>query len=211
MALSANGRQSGSLPENAGSAPAEATIFDCQKVCRKCGQLKHGSLFSAKIVSGHEYLRSNCRKCEHKREKAMPSHKERSKRTVRNQGRRRKEERKDSSSIYKHIYYDARRSDKRHGRKNDLELEFIRAKVAGECQYCGESEIRMTLDRIDNSLGHLKDNVVPCCIRCNYIRGNIPYDAWLKMVPGVREARIAGLFGAWIGGIKGYKEIVFMG
>jgi hypothetical protein len=57
----------------------------------------------------------------------------------------------------------------------------------------------MTLDRKDNDRGHTQDNVVPACIRCNYIRRHTPYEAWLCMVPGVRRARKEGFFGDWTG------------
>ena len=30
-----------------------------------------------------------------------------------------------------------------------------------------------TLDRIDNNIGHNKDNVVICCLECNLKRGTI--------------------------------------
>jgi hypothetical protein len=55
----------------------------------------------------------------------------------------------------------------------------------------------MTLDRKDNSIGHLLDNVVPCCIRCNYIRRDMPFEAWLIVATGIRKAKELGLFGTW--------------
>lgn len=81
----------------------------------------------------------------------------------------------------------------------DLDLVFVREVIAKPCTYCGESETTMTLDRIDNSLGHSKANVVGACFRCNMIKSNMPYAAWLAIVPGVRKARKAGLFGSWGG------------
>lgn len=57
----------------------------------------------------------------------------------------------------------------------------------------------MSLDRIDNSKGHIQANVVPACIRCNYLRGSMPHEAWLNLVPTIRETRIKGLFGTWTG------------
>ncbi len=55
----------------------------------------------------------------------------------------------------------------------------------------------MTLDRLDNSKGHTKENVVPACYRCNMIKGNMPYEAWKFMVDGVKQARLANAFGEW--------------
>ena len=39
------------------------------------------------------------------------------------------------------------------------------------CHYCGDT-YRIGCDRIDNTKGHSKDNVVPCCYECNVARGN---------------------------------------
>jgi hypothetical protein len=60
----------------------------------------------------------------------------------------------------------------------------------------------MTVDRVDNDLGHLQSNVVPACVRCNHVRGQMPYEAWLMVAPGMRAAREAGLFGGWDGDLR---------
>jgi hypothetical protein len=99
----------------------------------------------------------------------------------------------------KWILTDSKQNDKRKGRQNDLTREFIRSELSKGCSYCGDAQCRMTLDRIDNSIGHLQSNVVPACLRCNYIRRDIPFEAWMIIVPAVREARIQGLFGTWDG------------
>ncbi len=98
------------------------------------------------------------------------------------------------------IMVDSRKTDKKAGRQNDLTREFVDALIVGGCAYCGENKLRMTLDRKDNSLGHLQSNVTPACVRCNYLRRDMPYDAWLEIAPAVREAKEKGLFGNWIGG-----------
>lgn len=42
-----------------------------------------------------------------------------------------------------------------------------------ECIYCGETDWRkLGCDRINNTKPHTKDNVVPCCQRCNKLRSN---------------------------------------
>ena len=96
------------------------------------------------------------------------------------------------------VLQDCRAADRKKGRpRGDLDLEFVREQLGKGCQYCGESEIRITLDRVDNKLGHVKSNVVPACIRCNYMRGSMPYGAWINIVPAVRNTRELGLFGDW--------------
>ena len=42
-----------------------------------------------------------------------------------------------------------------------------------ECEYCGGGldPAGTGLDRLDSSLGYERANVVPCCGRCNMIKG----------------------------------------
>lgn len=86
----------------------------------------------------------------------------------------------------------SKRSDAEKGYENNLTVEFVEAQFDEPCSYCGTTEIPPSLDRIDNDKGHTLDNVVPCCARCNYIRRDIPYAAWLLMVPGLKEAHEKG-------------------
>jgi hypothetical protein len=55
----------------------------------------------------------------------------------------------------------------------------------------------MSLDRIDNSKGHTMDNVLPACLRCNFMRADIPYVVWVKFIPALQEAERNGDFGDW--------------
>ena len=56
----------------------------------------------------------------------------------------------------------------------------------------------MTLDRNDNALGHLQSNVNPCCVKCNYIRRDLPYEVWELIVPALRIASERGMLDSWI-------------
>jgi hypothetical protein len=38
------------------------------------------------------------------------------------------------------------------------------------CQYCGDALDRIRLDRVDNSKGYTKENIVPCCFQCNRMK-----------------------------------------
>lgn len=90
-------------------------------------------------------------------------------------------------------------SDRAAGRDNDLDLEFIRSLIALPCSYCLRKTDRMSIDRIDNAIGHIKTNVVPACRRCNSIRNSMPIEAWLVVVQGIRIATESGSFGDWEG------------
>jgi len=58
------------------------------------------------------------------------------------------------------------------------------------CHYCLGSlnETGAGLDRIHNDLGHVCFNVVPCCRRCNRIKGHdLSYDEMMLLAPILRE------------------------
>jgi len=112
---------------------------------------------------------------------------------------RRKRLRAAGLELARWILEDARRWDKKHGFVCNLSRKEITELVTQPCTYCTETTIRMTLDRKDNTQGHVRDNVVPACIRCNYVRRNMPYEAWLLVAVGMRSAVEAKLFGAWTG------------
>jgi hypothetical protein len=98
------------------------------------------------------------------------------------------------------IWEDTRRSDRKKKKlKNDLTKEFIKVLISEPCSYCGEDKLQMTLDRIDNTKGHLQNNVLPCCVRCNLIRRDMPFDAWIELTDSLRRIQRLGMFKSWTG------------
>jgi hypothetical protein len=156
------------------------------KVCKTCGKPKPLDKFGP--LHGGKYRRGTCYVCWGKNRRRLAPEEERE--------YRRRRRRANPVQL---IWEDSRRSDKKKGLENDLTKEFIAEQIDKGCSYCGETELRMTLDRVDNGLGHTMDNVVPACIRCNYVRGNMPHEAWLCLRSGLRHARREGLFGDWTG------------
>jgi len=68
------------------------------------------------------------------------------------------------------IMNDCKRSDKRYNRGEcDLTAEWIVENIFSKpCVHCGESDWRkIGCNRLDNSKPHTKDNVEPCCWKCN--------------------------------------------
>lgn len=63
--------------------------------------------------------------------------------------------------------------DLKKGLKYDLCIDWFLENIAYKnCIYCGDKD-NIGCDRIDNSIGHIKGNVVPCCYTCNVVRNNI--------------------------------------
>ena len=54
----------------------------------------------------------------------------------------------------------------------DLDIDWMIENILNKpCYYCGDTH-RIGCDRIDNSKGHTKDNVIPCCYDCNCARND---------------------------------------
>jgi hypothetical protein len=93
-----------------------------------------------------------------------------------------------------------RKRDRQAGfSSTDLNYKTVEELISHPCSYCEETELTMTLDRINNNQGHMRANVVPACFRCQMLRGSMPYEAWLRIAKVVKEVRLEGLFGDWVG------------
>ena len=52
----------------------------------------------------------------------------------------------------------------------DLTIDWMKKNITSKpCTYC-ESIQNIGCDRVDNNIGHTKDNVIPCCTTCNTVR-----------------------------------------
>ena len=172
--------------------------FDVHR-CNECGETEETVNFNTRVVNGRTYKRHLCSSCDSKRSGRYPRNREVAKRAEIKQANKRKQERKSNINTHNYIWVDSRRLDKKRGLENDLTKDFIASMLKMGCCYCGETEGRITLDRIDNKLGHTKANVVPACIRCNYFRCDMPHAAWLLIAEAMRKAKDLGLFGDWSG------------
>jgi len=159
------------------------------KTCKKCQTPKPDTSFQ-KMNRGSG-RRSTCRKCKEDARMQNPN-------STRRLSLAKKKLRYAQVHVENRIVSGSKRSDKLHGRIGfDLTVDFVRELISKGCKYCGDTNLQMSVDRIDNNLAHTKENVNPACIRCNYVRGSMPYGAWLLLVPEVRRAREEGLFGDW--------------
>lgn len=58
------------------------------------------------------------------------------------------------------------------------------------CQYTPVDDLPNGLDRIDNTKGHILGNVLPCCLRCNMMKGSMSYTSTIsKMTDIVKNKR----------------------
>ena len=177
--------------------------------CKKCDVkiAEDGSNFSTRIVNGRRYYRHLCRKCFNRETKRRQAKKGTTQRYVSRASERIKEERKSGKFTAKYILTDSRKSDRKRGLENDLDIKFVAEMIADPCAYCGSTSDPMSLDRIDNSVGHLKANVNPSCRRCNWIRRDMPFEAWQAFLPTLKFVREQGLFEGWHAGPNKAKQL----
>lgn len=76
----------------------------------------------------------------------------------------------------------------------DVDIDWMIENILNKpCIYCGDTK-RVGCDRIDNNLGHTKDNVVPCCIECNTARNNyFTYEEMRRLgktIASIKEDRL---------------------
>lgn len=78
-----------------------------------------------------------------------------------------------NESSWKRIKRECKCRDKKYpiNSRYNLTDEELKNILNQSCFYCGDTE-NIGLDRINNSKGHCKNNVVPCCSLCNMVRGN---------------------------------------
>lgn len=72
----------------------------------------------------------------------------------------------------------------------DMDIDWMINNIMHKpCVYCGDTSL-IGCDRLNNDLGHTKDNVVPCCASCNTMRNNFfTYDEMKKIGKVVREIK----------------------
>ncbi|AXG66192.1 hypothetical protein SEA_ANNADREAMY_72 [Streptomyces phage Annadreamy] len=91
-------------------------------------------------------------------------------------------------------FYDYRKSAKKRGHEWALTFEEFKEVTQFECFYCGcppwninslpekewaEDFIYNGLDRVDNSDGYRRGNVVACCKICNYMKRDLPLEEFV--------------------------------
>lgn len=173
-------------------------------ICKQCNDPKSEDDFFTSVTRGKKYRKKICKTCdvENRKQRGFNQDVPSVKRNRVKQNARLSYMRKNELDLARFIIKDNRGWDKKHGFVCDLTREFVEQQITQPCSYCGETELRMTLDRVDNTKGHSQDNVVPACIRCNYLRRDMPYLAWIEVAKGVQKAREQNLFGNWTGRVR---------
>lgn len=80
-----------------------------------------------------------------------------------------------------------RNSDLKKGLEFNISRDFLIDTFKKNCVYC-ESKVNIGLDRINNSIGHIESNCVPCCYRCNVTRlDNFTFDEMILIGKTIKK------------------------
>lgn len=178
-------------------------------VCNGCGKQEPEITFRYRTLSGRKYRNHLCVNCRTRYRKGRRTP-QGVKRMLEVAATRQRRVRQEPDQLARHILTDCRGSDKKRGSVCDLTVEIIQQLIADGCTYCGETQTRIGLDRIDNARGHSVDNVVAACGRCNYLRRDMPYKAWMMLVPAIRKVRESGAFENWDGFGRRRRELLMV-
>jgi hypothetical protein len=98
-------------------------------------------------------------------------------------------------SAFNRIYYDYKRTAKRRNIEFDISEDYFKYLVQQNCYYCGIEPFRTIsmkskngdficngIDRIDNSSGYIKGNVVSCCKNCNQSKNDKSVQEFMNWV-----------------------------
>lgn len=84
-----------------------------------------------------------------------------------------------------YLLYNYKKEDNKYNRGEcTLTADWIVENIFSKpCHYCGRTDwTKIGCDRIDNSLPHTPDNIVPCCSDCNRKKARYGYDDFFKML-----------------------------
>lgn len=84
-----------------------------------------------------------------------------------------------NSLSYRYSKY--KQSAKTRGYEFSLTVDEFKLLLADKCHYCGTGG-KVGVDRIDNSIGYVFKNCVPCCWECNKFKGGINKEKFESMV-----------------------------
>lgn len=93
------------------------------------------------------------------------------------------------------------------GREFSLSAEEFGKIISQDCFYCGKPPVannkkfvdknrnfkRNGIDRVNNSLGYVAGNVLPCCFTCNRAKMKMSVDEFLNWVKEIYERHVNGI------------------
>lgn len=100
---------------------------------------------------------------------------------------------KKGKASFNALFRQYKTSAKKRGYKWDLSKDEFKILTKQQCYYCGSEPTQLKthnhyygdytysgIDRVDNSIGYISNNVVPCCKHCNTAKKEMSKDEFLN-------------------------------
>lgn len=158
------------------------------KFCNRCdAELEINDRNFVKDSSRSDGFSYECKKCHSKRKKGRDRRKERWSNMTDEQKERKRSMSKKYAETLKGRAIFLKKSYKRMD-ECDLTTEEIMLIISKPCEHCGTTDLKRGLDRIDNRLPHVRGNVAPSCLPCNFARGDrFTFDEMKKIGSVIRQ------------------------
>ena len=92
----------------------------------------------------------------------------------------------------KYIHTKYRGSARKRGLEFTLTMEQFMTFWQKPCHYCGAEIKTIGLDRVDNSVGYVFENIVPCHYRCNLMKSNLTQEEFFAACEAVFRKQKCG-------------------
>lgn len=132
--------------------------FEC-KECKKEKNKEYRKINSQKIKEWRENNKEISKKYREKNREKLKKYREEN-----------KEKHKTYHLKPQYKFNSYKKNAKKRNLNWDLSFEEFKQFWQQSCIYCGDDIETIGLDRIDNSIGYVKDNIVSCCFHCNFMK-----------------------------------------
>jgi hypothetical protein len=101
------------------------------------------------------------------------------------------------------------------GRDFTISRDVFYKLINQDCYYCGSSPTNMVknphknghciyngIDRLDSTKGYTEENVVPCCVECNFMKKNMLPEKFINQIISIYNHRVVGTPTAIYGEMK---------
>lgn len=103
---------------------------------------------------------------------------------------------KPEVTALKVLYREYQCNAKKGGRVFTIRFDYFCDLITRNCHYCGSPPLSLRtrcgasvlysgIDRVGNERGYTKENCIPCCKKCNFLKGRFTPDGFLRQVNAV--------------------------
>jgi hypothetical protein len=86
----------------------------------------------------------------------------------------------DKDYICNEIYIKYKSIAPKRGLTFDLTIDIFKQYFRTECYYCNDIMVNVGFDRVNNSIGYMESNIVPCCLTCNMMKHSMSVELFLS-------------------------------